>query len=253
MHKLLSLVILVVLLGVLAAGCTLVGSGPIVEKEYDYTGFTKIEISHDFQYDISQADNYSLTVSTHKNLVDSLDVSKSGHTLSIGFRPGAVAHSDARAIITLPDLEILEVSGASKGKVRGFNSGNDFNLQVSGASQADIDLEAGNTEIEISGASKVSGSLKAGETRINITGASHCDLEGVAERTRIEASGASGANLPDLLLQDTSVKLSGASNATINTTGKLDIEVSGASTLNYYGNPRMGNMDISGASQIHQK
>jgi hypothetical protein len=253
MYKILCLVITIVLLGVLAAGCSLIGSGPIIEKKYDFTDFTKIEISHDFQYDISRANTYSLTVSTHENLVESLDVSESGHTLTIGFRPGNIAHSDAKAVITLPDLERLEVSGASKGKVSGFKSGDDFDLQVSGASKAEIDIEAGNTGIEISGASKVSGNLKAGETHIKVTGASHCELDGEAGRTDIEVSGASGINSPDFTLRDTSVEISGASNATIKTSGVLDINLSGASTLNYYGNPKLGKVDISGASQMHQK
>jgi hypothetical protein len=253
MNKFIPLVVLVALIGVLITGCSLIGSGPIVEKAYDFTDFTEIEISHDFQYDISRADTFSLTVSTHENLVKSLDVSKSGHTLTIGFRPDNIANSDGKAVITLPQLEGLQVSGASKGKVSGFASSRDFDLQVSGASQADIDMEAGNTRIDVSGASKVTGNLKAGDTRIKATGASHCDLEGSAGRTDITVSGASGVNSPDLIIQDTSVEISGASSAAIKTAGILDISLSGASTLNYYGNPKLGKVDISGASQMHQK
>ncbi len=253
MHKFLPIIILAALIGVLFTGCSLVGSGPIVEKEYDYEDFTKIEISHYFEYDISRADNFSLKISTHENLIEKLDVSKSGQTLKIGFKPLNIANTDAKAIITLPELEGLEISGASKGDVHGFKSSRDFDLQISGASQADIDIETGYTRIDISGASKVNGRLKTGDSRIKISGASHCNLDGTAGRTDIEVSGASGFDSPDFFLGDTSVDISGASNATINTKGILDIELSGASTLNYLGNPKLGKVDVSGASQMHQK
>ena len=50
-----------------------------------------------------------------------------------------------------------------------------------------------------------------------------------------------------------SVTLSGASNGTINLDGRLDAELSGASTLAYIGEPALGIMDISGASKLKRK
>ncbi len=252
MKILLTVIALIGVVGLLATGC-IVGSGPMVDKDYQLTGFNRIEVSHDFQYDITRADTYKVAVSIHQNLVDHLDVGVSGQTLRVGLKPDAVANSDAKVTITLPSLTMLEVSGAAKGTVSGFSSTDSFTLQVSGAGQSNLDMQAGTTNIEVSGASRVEGSLKAADTRIVVTGASRCTLKGSAGQTRLEVSGASTADLPDLILQNADVSASGASTATVNTSGTLDVDISGASTLNYYDKPTMGKMNISGASKIHNK
>ena len=46
------------------------------------------------------------------------------------------------------------------------------------------------------------------------------------------------------------VKLSGASQATVNLDGRLDADLSGASHLEYIGEPTMGVMTTSGASTV---
>jgi len=47
--------------------------------------------------------------------------------------------------------------------------------------------------------------------------------------------------------------LSGASDGTINLDGRLDADLSGASTLEYIGEPTLGSLDISGASNLTKK
>jgi hypothetical protein len=252
MKRFLPVIMLIGLIGLLATGCV-VGTGPLVEKNYDLTGFNEIEISHDFEYDISRADTFRVDASIHQNLTDRLDITRSGQTLIVRLTDGALANSGAKVTITLPELVRLDISGASRGNVTGFKSVNNFALHLSGASQSNINVEAGPTKIDISGASRVNGSLKAAEMHLTVTGASHCDLNGSTAPAVIIVSGASTANMPDLVMQSAGIEASGASTVTINTSGKLDLTVSGASTLNYYGNPQMGKMDISGASKIHNK
>jgi hypothetical protein len=86
-----------------------------------------------------------------------------------------------------------------------------------------------------------------------ISGASDVELDGSASDATIEASGASKARLSDFTVKDAEVKLSGASNASINASGRLDADLSGASQLNYAGNPTMGTIRVSGASKLNQR
>jgi hypothetical protein len=46
------------------------------------------------------------------------------------------------------------------------------------------------------------------------------------------------------------VDLSGASRASLDIEGRLDVDLSGASLLEYKGNPSLGEIDLSGASSI---
>jgi ribosomal protein L31 len=54
-------------------------------------------------------------------------------------------------------------------------------------------------------------------------------------------------------VQDAHAEISGASNATVNASGTLSAEVSGASHLYYTGSPTLGDIETSGASSVNKK
>ncbi len=193
-------------------------------------------------------------------MFDYIEVSKVGGTLKIYLKPRHIftdftlGAKTLRVEITMPALYGLNLSGASKGTVTGFKSSKDFNLNVSGASSLDIDdMEVGDAEVEVSGASKVTGSVNASDVRFEVSGASEVELEGSANNIILTASGASKVKLADLPLNNADVKLSGASEATVNAKGRLDTALSGASRLYFQGNPTMGNISVTGASTIKHK
>jgi hypothetical protein len=66
-------------------------------------------------------------------------------------------------------------------------------------------------------------------------------------------SGASRSSLDDFTVNNANVNISGASTGTINLDGRLDANVSGASTLLYVGDPVMGTINVSGASTLSKK
>jgi hypothetical protein len=49
------------------------------------------------------------------------------------------------------------------------------------------------------------------------------------------------------------VKLGGAASLTLNISGKLDAEVTGASNLRWLGTPTLGDVKITGASSFSKK
>jgi hypothetical protein len=252
----LAIIIAMCTLG-LMTGCTdlgsIVGTGPIVTKTYDISDFNGVEVSNAFEFEISQSKNFSVMVSTHENVVDNLDLSKSGTSLIVRLKDGRFTTPSPRVTVTMPDLQKLMVSGASKGNVRDFKSTNALNAKVSGASQVNVNMESGVTKLDLSGSSKMTGTLKSTDTRLMISGASRCELNGASGSTDIEVSGASQVNTGNLTMQNANVNLSGASTATINTRGTLNVDASGASTLNYLGNPVLNNVKVNGASKINSK
>jgi len=85
----------------------------------------------------------------------------------------------------------------------------------------------------ISGASGLSGYLKSGLCDVEISGASHLTLSGSGSDMKLDVSGASTADLDDYAVTNADVELSGASTSWLEITGRLDANVSGASTLEY--------------------
>ena len=253
-------VTLVVLLALAACvpgfGPTVTGSGKLAAWDFDYRDFTKIEAGYAFDIEIIKADSYLVRITVNDNLYEYLDISKQGDTLHIGLKPNNnYINITRKATINLPDLEKLGLSGASKANVGGgFSSSHAVEFDLSGASNADISsMKAGNTNIELSGASKASGSIEMADGRFDLSGASSLELEGSANDIDIEASGASHVKLSNFSAVDAEVNLSGASNATVNVSGRLDGDLSGSSKLNYIGNPTLGSISASGSSTISQK
>ena len=230
--------------------------GRIITRELDFSDFTNAEVSHAFRVEITRSDSYQISITASAKLFDYIDVSKSGNTLKISRKPyhfpTRTAPGEVR--INMPILNKLRLSGATKGTVAGFSSQEDFDLNVSGASGLDIDMEAGKTKLEISGASRVSGNVKVADAEFTLSGASRAKLSGSANNIVLNAWGASRLDLADFTLNDTSVSLKGASRATCGECcGNLDLDLSGASKLDYCGNPTMRDINVSGASTLNRK
>ena len=259
-----TIILIIATFLLMASGCipgvgpSVRGSGTLASWDFDYRDFTKIEAGYAFNVDISKADSYLVRITTDDNIYDYLDISKQGDTLRIGLKPNYhydYSNITRKATISLPVLEKLGLSGASKANVGvGFDFTHAVDFKLSGASNLDIStIKTGNTNFELSGASKASGNIEMANGRFDLSGASSLELQGSANDIDIEASGASRYKLSDLAVVDAEVNLSGASDATINASGKLDGDLSGASKLSYVGNPTMGSISTSGGSTISQK
>jgi hypothetical protein len=253
-----ALLVIMVSFGAVLAGCVRVDigadSGSAVTKTYDFTGFTTVEVEHAFKADIVQSDNYSISIVINEKIADRLIVSQSGDTLKIGLKqPVFNLHSTPKVTITMPDLRGLELSGASDGEVRGFQSSDDFRLGLSGASSLDLDMETGDFSAEISGASHLSGYLKTASSDIEMSGASRVTLTGSGSDIRLDFSGASNGNLENYTVGDADIELSGASQVGLDIYGRLDADLSGALRLSYSGQPTMGRLKKSGGSSLSPK
>jgi ribosomal protein L31 len=232
------------------------GSGDTVEQSYEFSGFTRISAGWAFDVTVSEAKSYAVKISVDDNLQEYLDVHKDGDTLNITLKHGrAYSNTHLKAEVKLPRLTALTLSGASKGNVSGFASNDDFRLEVSGASHASLaDMGVERLVIEVSGASSAVGDVNAGgDAWLRASGASTMDLSGRAKDANLEVSGASTVDLEDFSVQDAHAEVSGASNATVNASGTLSAEVSGASHLYYTGSPKLGDIETSGASSIDRR
>lgn len=229
--------------------------GDVVTRELEITDFSKVEVSNAFRVEITQSDTYGVAITANEGIFDHIDAVKSGDTLKLGMKPHLRIRGSItlEAKITMPVLKYLKLSGASRGTAKGFSSQEDFGLNLSGASVLDMGIEAGKTNLELSGASKITGNVKLGDADMTLSGASRAELEGSANNVTLKANGASRLEMGGLTINDTDVHASGASRITVNTNGNLNIDLSGASKLEYAGNPTIRNIKVSGASKIRQK
>ncbi|HJX69099.1 MAG TPA: DUF2807 domain-containing protein [Dehalococcoidia bacterium] len=239
-------VIIIAIVVAVAAICTvlilkvwpgvLVGSGNLETEQYAFGNFTRVEISSAFVFEIGYSDSYGINVTVDDNVMDYVQVTQEGQTLKIRLRTVPfLRRVTLRASVAMPELSGVTVSGASVGTVSGFSSTEGLNITVSGASII------------------VEGDITAGDIGFDVSGASIVQLEGSADDMVAVVSGASTFNLDDFTVNNAVVNVSGASTGIINLDGRLDANVSGASTLLYIGDPVMGTINVSGASTLREK
>ena len=215
----------------------LVGSGNIETQEKPLTGFDRVEASHVFQVEINQGEDFSVVVRIDDEVSEFVQVAKQGNTLKLGLKPDRTytfQNVTLEATITMPELTGVSLSGASHAQVAGFKSTRDLNLDVSGTSSVAGDIEAGAVTCELSGASTI-------------------NLEGSASDLVVNASGGSIVKLSEFPTANADIEASGASTVTVNVSGTINANVSGASRVYYLGNPTLGIVDTSGAASIGPK
>jgi hypothetical protein len=229
-------------------------------KNYEISGFKRVHIKFAMEAEIVKGDNYGVSISGSETLIDNMDVYLEGDKLVLGYNLNLISlfaapFNRARARITLPVLSELKIVGAARCALYGFNSQEDFALQVAGASKLEIDeMTAGNVKWDLSGASHISGRIAAaGNMDMKINGASKVKLTGSAANLVLDASGASHVELDDFPVGNAGVKLVGASRGIVKVNGRLDVVLEGASNLEYLGQTTIGDVKVTGASSIRKR
>jgi hypothetical protein len=195
-------------------GGGITGSGNIISREFDYTDFSVVDAGYGFNVKIVQDEDYSIVVSFDDNVLEYLEVSVSGDTLTVGLEPGSYRLLSLDVVISMPSLDGLMLSGGSNGDVSGFSSLQGISLGLSGGSEVII--------------------------------------VGSASDLVVDASGGSRVYLSEFICGDAEINFSGGSNGSIYVTGTLDVNLSGGSHLTYYGNPELEDISTSGGSTIKE-
>ena len=229
-------------------------------QNYNLSGFTRVNVRFAMDLEIVKSDTFSVSVSGGDSYIDDINVYLEGDRLVIGYKLNffsffTAPFNRAHTIIAMPVLRELQVNGAAHATIRGFDSDQDFGLYVSGASHVEIrDFSAANMNWELSGASHIDGQIKlTGNCDIRVSGASRIFLKGNARDIMVDASGASHIDLKEFPGRNGKVRMSGASRSWINLNGKLDVDLNGASNLEYEGQITMGEVRVNGASSLKRR
>jgi predicted small secreted protein len=220
MKKIIYLLILVSLVS-FGAGCNFSGfgkgvrgSGNRVTQKRDVPAFLAIEVSGAYEIEITAQKERSLEITGDDNILPLVRTEVRGNVLHIDSSKGFNINRAITLKITVPDLEGISTSGASKITVGGINN-----------SQVDIDS---------SGASKIA---IAGETK----------------KLKIGTSGASNIEAKELRAERVDVESSGAGYVSVYATEQLDAAANGAARIDYYGNPATVHPEASGAGSVNKK
>ena len=138
-----------------------------------------------------------------------------------------------RVSITVRDLREVEVSAASTLRLESLKT-EQLKVSVSGAVRATLS------------------GLSVRLLDCRLSGATTLVASGLADTLKLEVSGASTFDGAELAGQVAGANLSGASNATVWVQRELTADVSGASTLAYFGKPTV-QQRVSGGGSVRSR
>lgn len=204
------------------------------------SGFERIEASGAYQVRIRRGDAFRITARGSQAELDRLVVERNGQTLeihsksSIGFRGWHSSRRNAVLVeVEMPTLRGLDLSGAARADVAGFQDSDDVKIEQSGAAWLRFDGSGSPLNVDLSGAA-------------------HLLLTGTTPRLRGEIGGAAELNAAKLQATDVDVEATGAARAAVRATGSLRADASGAAHITYYGRPANVQREHSGAGTVRR-
>lgn len=206
--------------------------------DYDLKGFTSIEANGLFEIEIQQGNSYSVTIQGPDRSIRKSDIYTSGSSLVLDYNKGKTWFSRYKksdkigVVITTPQLDGIDLSGASKVYLRSFK-GNNITIDLSGASYLEGELDVTDVVVDLSGASSVT-------------------LRGKALDLKADLGGASSLTADKLITDTVDIDAGGASKASVYGNVDMDLEASGASRI-YYSGPGNVSKYRGGGSRIRKQ
>ncbi len=206
------------------------GKGNITKKTREVTSFNAIEVSGAYTIILCQDSITSLNIEADENLHQFITTKVENNKLIIDSKESLCPTKHINVYINSPSFKNIDVSGA---------------INVQSVNQ----LTAPEIKLDLSGASEINLNLETQKLNIGCSGAGKLQLSGKALYAKFDCSGASEINAFDLLSETLKISSSGAGKAKVNVSKHLDVDISGAGTILYKGSPTVS-QEISGAGSV---
>ena len=216
-------------------GKRITGDGNIKTDNRSPGQFNGVEVSGSIDLYVMMDSNRSVKIEADQNLLEYIEVftkddklivrSKNGYNL----RPS----QDIKVYVSSPVYRTLEISGAcdiySQNQIV---SNDEISLDMSGSCDGRLDLKAPKITTDLSGACNI-------------------EIKGETRDFKAGGSGSVGFKCFGLMAENVSVDISGAGDAEVYASVKLDVDVSGAAGVKYKGNASVS-QKVTGAGSVNK-
>lgn len=192
-------------------GSSVNGSGMVITQKREVRNFTSVEVGGVFIVEVAAQKEFGIEIDADDNLLEHIETSVENGVLSIRTKTRVRSSGPIKVRVSAPSIKSVDASGASKVSVNDLDN-DAFEGTTSGASKLELSGSVSELTLEASGASKIDGG-------------------------RIDAARAN-------------VTANGASKIRVNVSGELRSRASGASRIQYSGEPSI--IETSGASSIQK-
>jgi hypothetical protein len=216
-------------------GKRVAGNGNVRIETRSPGTFNSVDISGAMDLYVKQESGRSVKIEADDNLLSYIVVDNEGDKLVIRPRDGfnLKPTGSIKVYVSSPVFYKIEASGACD--VYSQN-------QIVSTDAVDLDL---------SGSSDAKMDIKAPKITAGVSGACSVELKGETKEFSGDGSGSSNFKCFDLKAENVVIDISGAGDAEVFASTKLDVDVTGAGGVKYKGSPSI-NQKISGAGSVRK-
>lgn len=193
--------------------------------------FETLVLGGDFKVVIRNGDTYSVTIAAPASWFETITTQVSQGTLRVNTGRSVFKGEQVTLNIVTPSLRRIEAGGAVHLLTIDPLAGERIEVHLSGAAEADLNLDYQEVDARLSGAG-------------------HMALKGQAPKVSLQVSGAGALDAYELIAEHVTVSLSGAASAKVYADHTLQARISGAGSVRYRGEPEVVQPAISGAGSI---
>lgn len=223
------------LIGLFLTSCnsSITGEGSAdMAQDYKISNFTEIKAKGLFKLMLVESDSTYVSVQTHKNLIENMDISNSGNTLNIAEKKNVDSFESYEVYVYYSQtIEVIKIDGKILLESAGNLIGKGLKIETKG-----------NTTID-----QFSTTIK--DLEIEAKDNSEITLKGEATKLKVNAENVTVVNLSELISNIADVYLSDEAKAKINVKNELNGKISNNALLEYQGNPKK-DVDVKDRGKI---
>lgn len=212
-------------------GENIIGSGTVIEEIRNVGSFNKVDIMCACKLFFRKEAAQNIRIVGEDNILSIIEMRVENDTLVIESEQSYSTNLDIKVYISMEAVKGFTIFGAAS-----IFSEEDFTTD--------------SLNLEIKGAGKIELGVAAQAISTHIMGAGSISLWGSAEYHSIEFEGAGDVDAYDLEVKKYDINIIGAGNCRIFVTEELNVEISGAGSVYYRGNPTIINSTISGIGKL---
>jgi hypothetical protein len=209
-------------------------SGKHITKDAKVKPFDEIELSGPVKLVLRQDSSFAVRISADSAIMEQVKPDVSGHTFKLDLAAMKYCGTDSILVsVGVGAVKKITAKGASKVYSDGRLNLGDLNLNLSGTTDLNLNINAGKLKTKIDGASRLT-------------------LSGQAGSHELESKGVLNLDAFNFVVGLYDLEVDGTGKLNINVLNDLKVNTSGATQIYYKGNPKNVSEKKSGTAKLQK-
>jgi len=251
------------------------GNKEVLIKKFTIPNFSTLEVGEKFEVAIQKStDTTRVVIETDDNLFDVIHFSVENDVLIFSTSKDIVKKKRLRITVFVSE-KLHTISVKEKGKVYNEEDISFENLKINAVEKSEIDLNlqiknslnieatdkaelvvngvAKTTKIHIAESAEVKGDFSASDMDIVVDDHGYTKIEGAAKQLKLTANKKADIRFRNFKVTDAAIKAFDKSNLEVNVSGNLLLMVSGSTSTELYGNPKINLKRFKDNATLYKK